>query len=66
MSLAHHGHQEAAHHSISHNLANMAKNLQDKIELEFKAQMSAAKEELIYMQKEMGDKFKADLKRATE
>ena len=54
------------HQSISHSLANMAKSLQDKIELEFKAQMTASKEELLFMQKEMTDKFRTDLKRASE
>lgn len=55
-----------ANQSISHNLSNMAKSLQDKIELEFKAQMSASRDELMFMQKEMTDKFRADLKRASE
>lgn len=44
----------------------MAQNLQDKIELEFKSQMHASKEELLFMQKEMTDKFRNDLKRASE
>lgn len=47
-------------------LANMAQNLQDKIELEFKGQMVASKEELMFLQKEMTDKIKTDLKRASE
>lgn len=54
------------HQSVSHNLAIMAQNLQDKIELEFKSQMHASKEELLFMQKEMTDKFRNDLKRASE
>lgn len=50
------------HGSISHNLAMMAQSLQDKIELEFKAQMHASKEELLFMQKEMTDKFRVEMK----
>jgi hypothetical protein len=44
----------------------MAQNLQDKIELEFKAQMSAAREEMMFMQKQIVDNVKKDLKRAIE
>ena len=43
--------------AVSHNLSAVAQNLQDKIELEFKAQMAAAKEELMFVQKEITDKY---------
>lgn len=57
------------HPNMSHSNMNLAlnsltamtHNLQDKIELEFKAQMSLAKEELLYIQKEITDKYAFDL-----
>ncbi|CAI2382127.1 unnamed protein product [Moneuplotes crassus] len=54
------------HHSISIKLANQAQILQDKIELEFKGQMAASKEEMLFLQKEMTDNIKQDLKKASE
>lgn len=54
------------HHNISVKLENQANGLQDRIELEFKAQMDASREELLFLQKEMTDKIKIDLKRASE
>lgn len=47
-------------------LANQAQVLQDKIELEFKGQMAASREEMMFLQKEMTDNIKHDLKKATE
>ena len=47
-------------------LENQAQSLQDRIELEFKGQMQASKEELLFLQKEMTDKIKGDLKKASE
>ena len=41
---------------VSFNLSAVAQNLQDKTELKFKAQMAAAKEELMFVQKEITDK----------
>ena len=55
-------HAEYTHQNISVKLANLAQSLQDKIELEFKGQMVASKEELVYLQKEMIDKIKLDMK----
>jgi len=60
------GGQDINLHSIQHSLKTMAQSLQDKIELEFKAQMLAAKEEMLYIQKQLTDNVKKDLKKASE
>ena len=57
---------ELNHHNVSVKLENQAQSLQDRIELEFKGQMQASKEELLFLQKEMTDKIKGDLKKASE